>query len=73
MKESVYYFLVAAVLLALIPIVPKMITLRIRVLRFLRWKTLASWHERNFRGFVIGVRLTMAVIALTLITIASTG
>ncbi|MHC4500989.1 MAG: hypothetical protein ACYS21_17960 [Planctomycetota bacterium] len=73
MKESVYYFIVAAVLLALIPIVPKMIAFRIRVLHFLRWKSLASWHERNFRGFVIGVRLIMVAIALTLIIVASTG
>lgn len=60
----------AAVAVALIPLAPKIVWLRIRILRFLRLNWLANWHERHFEGVVIAVRILAAAIAVFLIVLA---
>ncbi len=73
MSETIYYFVLAAILLALVPIVPQMIRLRIKFLNFLRWRSLADWHQRHFRGFVLAARIVMASIAVVLFILGITG
>jgi len=70
MGEHVYYILVAAILVAMLPLVPKMIALRTRVLYALHLKSLACWHERNSGTLVVVVRLILATIAAVLVVLA---
>jgi hypothetical protein len=69
MNEEIYYLILAALMLALIPIVPQMIRLRIAVLRVLHWNWLADVHEKDFGGWVAVVRIIMAAIALVMIVL----
>jgi len=64
--EPVYAFSIAGLLVLLIPIAPKIVSFRIRALRFLHFHWLANWHERHFEGFVTAVRVILAVIAVAL-------
>ncbi|MFH1372361.1 MAG: hypothetical protein ABII79_00980 [bacterium] len=73
MSEHVYYIIVAAILAGLIPLVPRMICLRIRVLRWLRWTGIADWHQRNFKPLVIIVRVIMLTIAVVMLVLGITG
>jgi len=66
MSESVYFIIFAVILLGLIPIVPKMVAFRARVLRYFRWNRLANWHERNTAIITISVRIIFAVLAVYL-------
>lgn len=69
MSESAYLFIIAAICLALIPIAPKMIALRIKMLRAIEWNSLAGWHQRNLIGFVLIARIVMAVAAVILVVL----
>ena len=64
MPEQVLFFIAAAVFLALIPLAPSMMRLRIAVLRWLHWNWLAQLHERPFGGFSLAARILLAVAAL---------
>jgi len=68
-----YHYVGIVALLGLAPLVPKMLELRIRVLRFLRWNSLANWHETNFRRLVVIVRMLFVAMALTLLVLDLTG
>ncbi len=63
MEERMYYAIIAALIIILLPIVPKMVQVRIAVLRWLRWNWLADAHERGFKPLVIAVRVVMVCIA----------
>ncbi|MCK5125621.1 MAG: hypothetical protein KAR42_05155 [candidate division Zixibacteria bacterium] len=67
MHTAIYHFGLAALIAALIPIVPKMVTLRIWILRKLHLRWFANFHEKYFDGMVIAVRVILAVIAVILI------
>lgn len=71
--EQVAFFIGAAVLVALMPLVPKIVVFRIRVLRFLHLTGFADWHERNFRVVAIALRSILAVIAAGLLIIGICG
>jgi hypothetical protein len=70
MEKNLYYAIIAAILIILIPIVPKMVRVRIAVLRWLRWNWLAELHERGFNPIVITVRIFMLAIATYLFVLA---
>lgn len=70
MSKSVAIIVIGVILLGIVPIVPKMLALRVRVLHFFRWNRLADWHERNARGIIIGVRLLFAALAVYLLMLA---
>jgi hypothetical protein len=70
MDENLYYAIVAAVLVILIPIVPKMVRVRIAALRWLRWNRLADIHEQGFNPIVIAVRVIMLALAVYLFVLA---
>ncbi len=69
MTQATYLTVVGLVILALVSVVPYMLDLRIRVLRFLRWNSLADWHERHVAGLIVGVRITLAIIGLIVLII----
>ena len=73
MSEHVYYIIVTAILAGLIPLVPRMICLRIKVLNWLRWTWLADWHQRNFKPLVIIVRVIILTIAMVMLVLGITG
>ncbi|MEZ5359377.1 MAG: hypothetical protein R3F48_11165 [Candidatus Zixiibacteriota bacterium] len=67
MHAAVYYFGFAAVMAGIIPIVPKMLNLRIWVLNKLHLKGLANWHRRAATPIIITVRMIFAVVSIILI------
>ena len=73
MTEQTYCIVVALILVALLPLVPKMIALRTRVLHALRLRSLAGWHYRNAGTLVVAVRVIMMAIAVTLAVLTFAG
>lgn len=69
MAQDIALISFAILLFVLIPIVPKMFGLRIRVLRWLKWNKLADWHERNILILTPILRSIMFVLAVYLIGI----
>jgi hypothetical protein len=72
-SDNTWYIVVAVIILAAIPFAPHMVRFRIIVLRALRFRRFADWHERIFKALVAFVRVMLAVIAGALITLAITG
>jgi hypothetical protein len=65
---SPYIFFGLAVLMAvLIPLVPRMVQIRIAVLRKLHFHRMADFHERHGEGIVWAVRGILAVLAVVLV------
>ena len=60
-------FALALVSLILIPLVPKLVRLRIRLLRLLHWNWAANLVEKHFDGRVLASRIILLVIAATLL------
>jgi hypothetical protein len=69
MNEQMYCIIAAVIALVLIPLVPKMICLRARVLRAVHWNSLAEWHERHLNVLVPIVRAILAAIAVVLLVL----
>lgn len=69
MAATIYYFVAGAILLGLIPLVPQLLRLRIRALRFIHWQRLADWHQRNFATLVVVLRIVMAAIGLFVLSL----
>lgn len=67
MQTSICLFGLAAIMVGIIPLMPKMVKLRIFILRKLRFRWLADWHQKHFEGIVIAARTIIAVIALILL------
>ena len=67
MSKTTVYYLSAALIAGIIPIVPYILRLRIRILRFFRWQAFADWHERHARPIIFGVRIFMGALALYLL------
>ena len=59
-------FALANFSLTLIPLGPKLIRLRIRFLRWLRWNWAANLLEEHFDGSVLFARIALLVIAAVL-------
>ena len=73
MQQSTALILLAVVVLALIPIVPKMVALRVRVLRFVRLNRLADWHERHTGAITLAVRVMLGVLAAVLVYLGASA
>lgn len=73
MSEVLVILIVAAIILILIPLTPHLMRLRIRMLRAVPWGSLADWHERHFRGLVLGARIAMVIVFLLLVVTVVTG
>jgi hypothetical protein len=66
-------FSLAILSLILIPLAPKLVRLRIRVLRWLRWNWAVNLLERHFDGWVLFFRLVLFVIAAVLLYVGWEG
>ena len=64
-----YAWLLAILLLILIPFVPRLVRLRIRFLRWIGWNWAVELLESHFQGWVIFFRIILLVIAAVLLTI----
>lgn len=64
-----YIVLFALAILALIPLAPKLVRLRIKILRWLHWNWAANLLENHFEGWVLFVRIALFIIALGLLYI----
>ncbi len=69
MSRDSILIIFAALFVLLTPIVPQMLNLRIRVLRWMHLYALADWHERNIRVLVPVVRIILVVFALVLMAV----
>ncbi len=68
MEQSVALIVISVIVFALIPLAPKVLMLRIKLFRFLRWNWLAALHEKHFVGFILAARIILAGIAILLLT-----
>ena len=57
------FFVIAFLLLTLIPFMPKLLRLRIRVLRWLHWTWVANLLEDHFQTWVLIFRIVLIVAA----------
>ena len=64
--QSTIVFIIALLTVALIPLAPKLLRVRIRFLRWLHLDWFANLHENHFRTWVIIIRVTLAIVALLL-------
>ena len=60
-------FALAILSLILIPLAPKLVRLRIRVLRWLHWNWAVNLLEKHFDGRVLFSRIILFVIAAVLL------
>lgn len=60
-------FGIAILLLCLVPLAPKLVRLRIRFLRWLRWNWAADLLENRFQGWVLFFRIMLLVVAVVLL------
>ncbi len=67
MEDRFYYIIIAAVLMIQLPIMPKIIRIRIAILRWLRLRWFADFHERHFNRLVPIVRVILGAIIVVLV------
>ena len=73
MSETVFLFIAAAIAIGMIPLVPRMVCLKIRLLRFLRLRWFADLHERYSKGIVTAMRVIIGGIAVVLLILGFEG
>jgi len=73
MAETTYYFILSAILFSMVVIAPKVLQVRIKVLHIIHWNWFADWHQRNFDGIVIGVRILLVCLGFLLLYLGFTG
>ncbi|MBD3402961.1 hypothetical protein GF420_08695 [candidate division GN15 bacterium] len=66
MNQSIYLTVLAVVFVGMVFIVPQMMSLRIRILRALRLRRFADWHDRHRHGLTIALRIILAAMALVM-------
>jgi len=64
---NVPLILLAVFLLILVPLMPKLVRLRIRVLRWLHWDWAVNLLEKHFDGWVLAFRIVLSVVAVVLL------
>jgi len=69
---TLLFFAIAILFLVLIPFAPKLVRLRIRILRWLRWNWAANLLESHFQGWVMFFRIILFVIAVLLLYVGWT-
>jgi hypothetical protein len=73
MDKHIYYIIIAFILIAMIPLMRHIIGFRILVLRWLKWKSMADFHERNIDRLTLIVRIIFVPIILYLFYLGYTG
>ena len=66
------FFAIAILFLILIPFAPKLVRLRIRILRWLRWNWAVNLLENHFQGWVVFFRIVLFVLAMLLLYVGWT-
>jgi len=69
MEELLLFLLIAVIMIILIPVFPRMIRFRIKILRILKWNSLADFHERYFAQIVTIARTVMVLIVIFLMVL----
>ena len=64
---NVLLFALAVLCLILIPLAPKLVRLRIRILRWLHWDWAVNLLEKHLDGWVLFFRIVLFVIAAMLL------
>jgi hypothetical protein len=67
-----WLFVIAILLLVLIPFMPALLRLRIRILRWLKWNWAANLLENHFQGWLVLFRILLFVVATLLFYICWT-
>lgn len=73
MGDQIVLIVVACFLALCIPLLPRIIQLRVWVMRKLHLLRLADWHERNMAVLVKVFRVILAAILLVLLLLAVRG
>jgi len=73
MEKNTLLGLIAALLIVLLPLVPSMVRLRIRVLHWMGLESLAKFHERGFGTIVTAVRVVLVCLILALLVVVTVG
>ena len=63
--------IIAILFLILLPLVPELLRLRVRFLRWLHWDWAANLLENYFQGWVLFSRIVLFVVAVVAVVIAS--
>ena len=71
MTAQTLYLIGGLIIFGLIPLVPKMMNLRILILKKIHLIWLAEKHEQYYDGIVIAVRIIMGTIGLILLLLAA--
>jgi len=66
------FFAIAILLLILIPFAPKLVRLRIRILRWLHWNWAVNLLESHFQGWVVFFRIVLFALAVLLLYVGWT-
>ena len=67
-----WLFVIAILLLVLIPFAPTLVRLRIRILRWLHWNWAVNLLESHFQSWVVFLRTLLFVIAAFLLYVGWT-
>ncbi len=69
MEERAYFLLIVIVLITFIPLVPRIIDVRMKILRVMKFKMAADFHGKHFHRLVIIVRTVMALVVIYLLAL----
>lgn len=70
MNATILFVVIAAACFAMVPFVPAIMRLRIRILRFFHWRWLADLHQNHFDGFVLSARIVIFLAGVTALVLA---
>lgn len=70
MDERVFFVVLAALTIILMPLVPSMVQLRIKFLSLLGFRRFATFHENAFGAIVTTVRGVLLVMCVLLLILA---
>jgi hypothetical protein len=70
MAQPTIFLLLAILLIILIPVAPRLIKLRIKLLTKIKLNGLAGFIERNFKAVVLIAQIVWALLALVLLVLA---
>jgi hypothetical protein len=71
MEKQTVYIIVACILAVCIPVLPKIIQVRVWILRKIHLFRLADWVERNMAVLVLVFRVIFAAAILVLLLLAA--
>ncbi|MCJ7681439.1 MAG: hypothetical protein MUP70_11985 [Candidatus Aminicenantes bacterium] len=63
---KISYLFLAVIALIMIPVAPQIVAFRVKVLKWLGWKSMADFTEQGFRNIVKVLLISMLVIAVIL-------